>query len=168
MKYIDSIPKVPNLSSPPSNPSFEDCYYNLIDDNYYIYDGNKWLMAVRENKEEDYYTLKYKNSSDSTYTVEEFSSYEDLSNRLKTGPLGGYTDWIIREGKADISNKAVLCCRSSDAQPDEIAFLKYANPNDIDYSWDIVGIIYPKVIFNKHLVENVNMNDILVFYTEGV
>ena len=74
------IPYVPNLTDTPENPSLGDCYYNLKQDKYYVYDGSQWIEpSIGESQQ---WQLSYLLSGESDYTVEIYSTYEDLLSAL--------------------------------------------------------------------------------------
>lgn len=169
MKY-DGIKIVQDFSTAPLNPSFEDCYHNITNNKYYIYDGTEWLEAKAQGK--DFYTLKYKKSNESVYTVEEYSSYGALLERLRSNDslLAEQEDWIIREGKAEITDRAILQQRVGDTIEEDYPLLKLAVQNSIDWQWDIVGKILPKTIVNNNVIENVVANNEFInnFFVNGI
>ena len=163
----DNVPIVPNLYLAPENPNITDCYYNIILDKYYIYDGAQWLEAKNINDpsainynailiprtgglleniavlefKTNIFELQYSIDNGQTFTTIRYSNYEDLVNKVNSLEIQGATDIIITTEESDFS---------------------------------VVGKIYPKVIFNKNLVENININgteieqsmfdEVLVFY----
>lgn len=53
------IPYVPNLTSAPINPSFKDCYYNILLDKYYVYNGTQWIEGFPYVSGSEVWRLSY-------------------------------------------------------------------------------------------------------------
>ena len=163
----DNVPIVPNLYSAPENPNTTDCYYNITLDKYYIYDGTQWLEAKNINDPSviDYNAILIPRTGGSLENVAVLE-FKTKIFELQYSIDNGQTFTTIKcSNYEDLVNKANS--------------LEMRGATDItitveDNNFSVVGKIYPKVIFNKNLVENININgteidqsifdEVLVFY----
>lgn len=160
----EEIKIVPNLYEAPSSPVLKDCYYNIIQNKYYIYDGNNWL-EVNVPNEEDLYKISYSTDGGSTFITTEFNSYSELINGIRAlSNRDSITDVSFFIG-TDFSG-TYLIPRIGGTSLDEVAVLTL--------NGEIIGKIYPKIIYNKKLVQNLiantveqntcYFNNVLVYY----
>ena len=142
----DNIKKVPNLYNTPENPVKGDCYYNISDNNYYIYDGTDWL--VPEIEELGYiYQIQYSQNGGQTFTTQTYDSYDALTAAVPNlESVSGSTDIAFIVGNIPDPRAAVL----RPANGDQHAYLLL--------NGEIVGEIYPKVIFNNICIEDINIS----------
>ena len=90
------------------------------------------------------------------WTVEEFFSYDDLSTRVSQLNV---TDIEVYNGSlSQPENFLILSPRTKNDSLDGVARLKAAMLKDGIYSYQEVAKIYPKIIFNKKIVENLVVN----------
>lgn len=89
-------------------------------------------------------------------TIEEFFSYDDLATRVSQLDA---TDVEVYNGSlSQPENFLVLSPRTKNNSLDGVAKLKAAMLKDGIYSYQEVAKIYPKIIFNKKIVENLVVN----------
>lgn len=72
------IPYVPNYTEAPPSPVLKDCYYNILLDKYYIYNGTQWIEALPYEEGVDSWQLLYLVNGESDYTREFYNDYNDL------------------------------------------------------------------------------------------
>lgn len=163
----DNVPIVPNLYSAPVNPNIQDCYYNITLDKYFIYDGIQWLEAknINDPSAADYNAILIPRTGGSLTDVAVLKFKTNIFE-LQYSMDGGQTFTTVRYSSyEDLINK-VNSLEMYGATDVSIA----AEGSD----FSLVGKIYPKIIFNKTLIENVNINgtevdqsifdEVLVFY----
>lgn len=142
----DNIKKVPNLYNAPENPVKGDCYYSISDDDYYIYDGTNWLIPEIEESEHGY-QLQYSQDGGQTFTTQNYDSYDALTAAVPNlESVSGLTDIAFTIGDLPDSRAAVL----RPANGDQHAYLLLDG--------EIVGEIYPKIIFNNICIEDINIS----------
>lgn len=100
----------------------------------------------------------YGTEEEKDWTVEEFFSYDDLSTRVSQLNV---TDIEVYNGSlSKPENFLVLSPRTKNNSLDGVAKLKAAILKDGIYSYQEVAKIYPKIIFNKKIVENLVTNSV--------
>lgn len=148
---------VKNLYQAPSNPLQGDCYYNITNDAYYIYDGQQWLTAIVQKKESqeetDDYILKYKKNGSDELMIEEFNNYDSLLTKVRALENAAYID--IQEKIIIPKDFAILIPCEGNLPTGTPALLKLCVVEDDEYIWYTVGEIYPKIIFNKKCLESI-------------
>ena len=87
-------------------------------------------------KKQDVFTLKYSKDGGNTFIIEEYNDFYILTDRINSATMQGVTDIEISMTETEDSNLIIY---------DE---------------GEIVGKIYPKIIFNQKLVENLYTNGI--------
>lgn len=163
----DNIPYVPNLTEAPSSPVVGSCYYNITTDKYYVYNGSQWLEPVLE--EDSVFTLSYKTSDATNYTVETIQGYENLITALNRSIIA--TDVQI-----EVTNPECVRSISTGNNKEDWGLLKL-NIGGVLVS---VGRIAPKIVFtttnqgttltrvlnfvfsNDELMTDVYVNNVLV------
>lgn len=114
-----------------------------------------YLYATRGDGVYEYNTY---GMEEKDWTVEEFFSYNDLSTRVSQLDV---TDVEVYNGSlSQPENFLVLSPRTKNNSLDGVAKLKVAMLKDGMYSYQEVAKIYPKVIFNKKIVENLVINSV--------
>lgn len=226
----DNVPIVPNLYEAPANPSLKDCYYNVTEDKYYIYDGTNWIEAKTADDPsiaQDTFYLRYSTDNGTTFTTETYTDFNALCAQTNSATLKSATDVMITMSiypailvpravnSQSLDTIALLKFKTKTSGTKDVFTLKYStnggssyttetydyfsdlvartnssamsnvtdieismqtieDPNVSVYQEEVVGKIYPKIIFNKKIVQNLKMNthdtntgmfdNVLVFY----
>lgn len=148
----EEIKIVPNLYEAPSSPVLGDCYYNIIQDKYYVYDGSDWLEPYVEEVEENTYEISYSSDGGSTFTTANFNSYDALITGIKKlSNKESVTDISFFVGYRP-SHTVVLNPKTGGTSLNEVAVLRL--------NGEVIGKIYPKIIYNKKLVQNLVANTV--------
>lgn len=115
---------------------------------------------------------------DSWYEMTEYENYEDFEEACQD--VGSFQDVELHYGTlSQPENLFVIAKRGVENTVDSFAKIQISSfAKEGFYSYSPIAVIYPKIIFNKHLIENlVNntqsqsksyFNNILVFLSKGL
>ena len=131
------IPYVPNLTLAPENPSFKDCYYNIILDKYYIYNGTQWIEALPYEEGVDSWQLLYLVNGESDYHSEFYNNYNDLITALNR-EINATDVQVIA-----LHPECIYTISKGNAKADWSLLKIWINGSYIP-----VGRIAPKIVFN--------------------
>jgi len=135
------IPYVPNYTEAPSSPVLKDCYYNILLDKYYIYNGTQWVEAVPYGEGIESWQLSYLPDGETIYTNESYNDYNNLITALNR-------EINATDVKITISRpECIYTISGGNAKADWSLLKIWMNETYVP-----VGRIAPKIVFNHSVV----------------
>ncbi len=159
MKFITDIPAVENFDSwndfdnsyPTPKPNM--CAYIAQDDTYYAYiDGILFTLETVATTLSDSFIITYATVNDSTMTTQLFDDWFSVTQFISQNRTI-LTDISIYYGSTtEPQQKCRIVPATSEFTIHNMAYIEAWELVDNFYIWKPIGIIYPKIIFNGHVM----------------